>query len=179
MAIDYTKPSMWGVKEKVSSFFARFALGGRRLVGQRRRARGAREFDVDRHQPRAAVGGEEPERHDLYPNWGPMTTNTVRQQLQQLPAVGQRQVRPERRHAAAPGGIQDRDAPDPEPDGRGQLVRRPFWRRADRRRQSVPEADASKNFDVSYEWYLSKTNYVSAAVFVKNVSDFLETSWWT
>jgi iron complex outermembrane receptor protein len=33
----------------------------------------------------------------------------------------------------------------------------------------------SKNFDVSYEWYLSKTNYVSAAVFVKKVSDFLET----
>jgi TonB-dependent receptor len=34
----------------------------------------------------------------------------------------------------------------------------------------------SKNFDVSYEWYLSKTNYVSAAVFMKKVSDFLETT---
>ena len=33
----------------------------------------------------------------------------------------------------------------------------------------------SKNFDVSYEWYLSKTSYVSAAVFYKKVSDFLET----
>ncbi|GGY35216.1 TonB-dependent receptor [Pseudoduganella albidiflava] len=33
----------------------------------------------------------------------------------------------------------------------------------------------SKNLDLSYEWYLSKTNYVSAAVFYKKVSDFLET----
>jgi TonB-dependent receptor len=33
----------------------------------------------------------------------------------------------------------------------------------------------SKNYDLSYEWYLSKTNYVSAAVFRKDVSDFLET----
>ena len=33
----------------------------------------------------------------------------------------------------------------------------------------------SKNLDLSYEWYLSKTNYVSAAVFQKNVSNFLET----
>jgi TonB-dependent receptor len=33
----------------------------------------------------------------------------------------------------------------------------------------------SNNYDVSWEWYLSKTNYVSAAVFQKYVSDFLET----
>ena len=33
----------------------------------------------------------------------------------------------------------------------------------------------SKNFDLSYEWYLSKTNYVSAALFQKKVSNFLET----
>jgi TonB-dependent receptor len=33
----------------------------------------------------------------------------------------------------------------------------------------------SKNYDLSYEWYLSKTNYVSAAVFRKDVSNFLET----
>ncbi|GGC20215.1 TonB-dependent receptor [Pseudoduganella buxea] len=33
----------------------------------------------------------------------------------------------------------------------------------------------SKNLDLSYEWYLSKTSYVSAAVFYKKVADFLET----
>jgi TonB-dependent receptor len=33
----------------------------------------------------------------------------------------------------------------------------------------------SNNYDLSWEWYLSKTNYVSAAVFQKYVSDFLET----
>jgi TonB-dependent receptor len=32
----------------------------------------------------------------------------------------------------------------------------------------------SNNYDVSYEWYLSKTNYVSAAAFMKNISNFLE-----
>jgi TonB-dependent receptor len=32
----------------------------------------------------------------------------------------------------------------------------------------------STNYDLSYEWYLSKTNYVSGALFLKNVSDFLE-----
>jgi len=33
----------------------------------------------------------------------------------------------------------------------------------------------SNNLDVSYEWYLSKTNYVSTALFMKKVKDFLET----
>jgi iron complex outermembrane receptor protein len=32
----------------------------------------------------------------------------------------------------------------------------------------------SKNYDVSYEWYLSKTNYVSSALFMKKLSDFIE-----
>jgi TonB-dependent receptor len=32
----------------------------------------------------------------------------------------------------------------------------------------------SNNYDVSYEWYLSKTNYVSAALFMKKLSDFIE-----
>jgi iron complex outermembrane recepter protein len=33
----------------------------------------------------------------------------------------------------------------------------------------------SKNLDLSWEWYLSRTNYVSGALFYKKVSDFLET----
>jgi iron complex outermembrane receptor protein len=32
----------------------------------------------------------------------------------------------------------------------------------------------SNNYDVSYEWYLSKTNYVSSALFLKKLSDFIE-----
>lgn len=32
----------------------------------------------------------------------------------------------------------------------------------------------ANNYDVSYEWYLSKTNYVSAALFMKKLTDFIE-----
>jgi iron complex outermembrane receptor protein len=44
-------------------------------------------------------------------NWGPYATKTGGQQLQQLPAVGQREVRREQGHAAAPGRIENGNRP--------------------------------------------------------------------
>ncbi|GGY15541.1 TonB-dependent receptor [Massilia dura] len=175
MAIDYTKPSMRGVKEKVASIFLdtrwegeRWSVNaGVRVVHVKSGATGtSREL-------LSAVKSPNDTTYIL--NWGPYKTITVdnsynsflpsanlkfdvtKDMLLRL-AASKTETRPtlsqmgvDNWYGGRYGDVQT---------GGGNPYLNPMQ---------------SKNLDLSYEWYLSKTNYVSAAVFYKKVSDFLET----
>ena len=175
MAIDYTKPSMWGVKEKVSSFYLDSkwegsgwsANAGMRVVRVNSTSTGI---------SRALLSAvKSPNDTTFISNWGPNVTTTVSNSYHSfLPsanlkldltqdmllrlAASKTETRPTLSQMGVDNWYGGRFGDVQTGGGNPNL--KPMQ---------------SKNFDVSYEWYLSKTNYVSAAVFVKNVSDFLET----
>lgn len=175
MAVDYTKPSMRAVKEKVASFFldSRWegerwsANAGMRVVHVKSSATGnSREL-------LSAVKSPTDTTYIL--NWGPYVLKTVDNSYNSfLPsanvkfdvtkdmvlrlAASKTETRPtlsqmgvDNSYGGRYGDVQT---------GGGNPYLNPMQ---------------SKNLDLSYEWYLSKTNYVSGALFYKKVSDFLET----
>jgi len=174
MAIDYTRPSMWAVKEKVSSLFLDSkwegegwsANAGMRMVRVQSTSTGISRVLL------SAVKSPNDTTYIL--NWGPSAVTSVSNSYNNfLPsgnlkfdltdntilrlAASKTVTRPtlnqlgvENWYGGRYGDVQT---------GGGNPYLKPMQ---------------SKNFDVSYEWYLSKTNYVSGAVFLKNVSDFLE-----
>jgi TonB-dependent receptor len=175
MAIDYTKPSMWGVKEKVASIFLDSkwegsgwsANAGVRVVHVNSTSTGISRVLL------SAV--KSPNDTTFISNWGPTTVTTVDNSYNSfLPsanlkldltadmllrlAASKTETRPTLNQMGVDNWYGGRFG-DVQTGG-GNPYLKPMQ---------------SKNFDVSYEWYLSKTNYVSAAVFVKHVSDFLET----
>jgi TonB-dependent receptor len=175
MAIDYTLPSMWGVKEKVSNFFVDSKWEG---TGWSANA-GVRVVHVQSSSTgisRVLLSAtKSPNDTTFISNWGPMTTTTVSNSYNSvLPsanlkfdltsemllrlAASKTETRPtlnqmgvDNYYGGRFGDVQT---------GGGNPYLKPM---------------KSNNYDVSWEWYLSKTNYVSAAVFQKYVSDFLET----
>lgn len=174
MAIDYTRPSIWEVKEKVSSFFLDTKWEGERWSANA----GVRVVHVKSTSigiSRVLLSATKSPNDTTYIlNWGPSATTAVGSSYNSyLPSanfkydltsdmllrlgVSKTETRPtlnqlgvENWYGGRFGDVQS---------GGGNPHLRPM---------------KSKNFDLSYEWYLSKTNYVSAAVFQKNVSDFLE-----
>jgi len=175
MAIDYTLPSMWGVKEKVSAFFVDSKWEGERWSANA----GVRVVHVNSSSTgisRVLLSAtKSPNDTTFISNWGPMTTTTVsnsynsvlpsanikfdltRDMLLRL-AASKTETRPtlnqmgvDNYYGGRFGDVQT---------GGGNPYLKPM---------------KSNNYDLSWEWYLSKTNYVSAAVFQKYVSDFLET----
>lgn len=175
MAIDYTLPSMWGVKEKVSSFFVDSkwegsgwsANAGVRVVHVQSTSTGISRVLLS--------ATKSPNDTTFISNWGPMTSTSVSNSYNSvLPsanlkfdltsemllrlAASKTETRPtlnqmgvDNYYGGRYGDVQT---------GGGNPELKPM---------------KSNNYDLSWEWYLSKTNYVSAALFQKNVSDFLET----
>ncbi|MES2351731.1 MAG: TonB-dependent receptor [Pseudomonadota bacterium] len=175
MAIDYTKPDMWGVKEKVSSFFVDSkwegsgwsANAGMRVVHVNSASTGISRTLL------SAVKSPNDTTYIL--NWGPAATTTVSNSYNSfLPsanlkfdltadmllrlAASKTETRPTLNQMGVSNSYGGRYG-DVQTGG-GNPYLKPMQ---------------SKNYDLSYEWYLSKTNYVSAAVFRKDVSNFLET----
>lgn len=176
MAIDYTKPSMWAVKEKVTSMYLDSkwegsgwsANAGVRLVRVKSSSTGiSREL-------LSAV--KSPNDTTFIQVWGPNQVTTVDNSYNSvLPSANikfdlrsdmllrlgasKTETRPTLNQLGVDNWYGGRFG-DVQTGG-GNPYLKPMQ---------------SKNFDVSYEWYLSKTNYVSAAVFMKKVSDFLETT---
>jgi TonB-dependent receptor len=175
MAIDYTLPSMWGVTEKVGSFFVDSKWEGERWSANA----GVRVVHVKSSSTgtsRVLLSATKSPNDTTYIlNYGPMSTNTVdnsyhsvlpsanikfdltRDMLLRL-AASKTETRPtlsqmgvDNWYGGRYGDVQS---------GGGNPYLRPM---------------KSNNYDLSYEWYLSKTNYVSAAAFLKHVRDFLET----
>jgi iron complex outermembrane receptor protein len=175
MAIDYTKPSMWGVKEKVSSFYLDSkweGSGWSANVGMRMVRVNSTSTGISRALLSAV---KSPNDTTYISNWGPNVTTTVSNSYHSfLPsanlkldltqdmllrlAASKTETRPTLSQMGVDNWYGGRFGDVQTGGGNPNL--KPMQ---------------SKNFDVSYEWYLSKTNYVSAAVFLKNVSDFLET----
>ncbi|MES2162004.1 MAG: TonB-dependent receptor [Pseudomonadota bacterium] len=175
MAIDYTTPSMWGVKEKVSSVFmdskwegAGWSMNaGLRMVHVNSTSTGTSRILL------SAV--KSPNDTTFISNWGPSTTTTVSNSYNSfLPsanlkfdltsamllrlAASKTETRPtlsqmgvDNTYGGRFGDVQT---------GGGNPYLKPMQ---------------SKNLDLSYEWYLSKTNFIGGAIFLKKVSNFLET----
>ncbi len=175
MAIDYTKPSMWGVKEKVSSVFLDSkweGAGWSANAGVRIVHVGSTSTGISRALLSAV---KSPNDTTYISNWGPSVLTTVTNSYNSvLPsanlkfdltsdmilrlAASKTETRPTLNQMGVSNWYGGRFG-DVQTGG-GNPYLKPM---------------ESKNFDLSYEWYLSKTNYVSAAAFLKNVSDFLET----
>lgn len=175
MAIDYTKPSMSGVKEKVSSIFLDSKWEGEGWSANA----GVRVV----HVQSSSVGTsrvlqtavKSPNDTTYILTYGPMSTNTVDNSYNSvLPsanlkfdltadmmlrlAASKTETRPTLSQMGIDNSYGGRYG-DVQTSG-GNPYLKPMQ---------------SNNLDLSWEWYLSKTNYVSAAVFQKNVRDFLET----
>ncbi|KQW93485.1 TonB-dependent receptor [Massilia sp. Root418] len=175
MAIDYTKPDMWGVKEKVASFFLDSkwegegwsANAGMRVVHVNSASTG-----ISRTLLSAT---KSPNDTTYILNYGPAATTTVSNSYNSyLPSANLKfdltsdmmlrlgasktETRPTLNQMGVDNWYGGRYG-DVQTGG-GNPYLKPM---------------ESKNLDLSYEWYLSKTNYVSAAVFQKKVSNFLET----
>jgi TonB-dependent receptor len=177
MAIDYTRPNnIWDVKEKVSSFFLDTkwegdgwsADAGMRVVHVNSTSAG-----VNRTLLSAT---KSPNDTTYILNWGPSAETSVSNSYNSfLPsanvkfdiakdmilrlAASKTETRPTLNQMGVDNWYGGRYGDVQTGGGNPKL--KPMQ---------------SKNFDVSYEWYLSKTNFVGAAVFQKNVSNFLETS---
>jgi iron complex outermembrane recepter protein len=175
MAIDYTKPSMWRVKEKVASIFLDSKWEGDRWSANA----GVRVVHVNSTSTgtsRVLLSAVQSPNDTTYiSNWGPITENSVSNSYNSfLPSANLKfdltddmilrfgasktETRPtlnqmgvDNWYGGRVGDVQT---------GGGNPYLKPMQ---------------SKNLDVSYEWYLSKTNYVSVAAFHKSVTDFLET----
>jgi TonB-dependent receptor len=174
MAIDYTKPSMWRVKEKVSSFFVDSKWEGERWSANA----GVRVVHVNSASTGISrtllTAVKSPNDTTYILNWGPAATTSVENSYNSvLPSANLKfdltddmllrlgasktETRPTLNQMGVDNWYGGRFG-DVQTGG-GNPYLKPM---------------KSKNYDLSYEWYLSKTNYVSAAVFQKNVSDFLE-----
>lgn len=175
MAIDYTKPNMTGVEEKVSSVFVDSkwegagwsANAGIRMVHVNSGSTGVSRTLL------SAVKSPNDTTYIL--NYGPASTTTVSNSYNSfLPsanlkfdltsdmllrlAASKTETRPtlskmgvDNWYGGRYGDVQT---------GGGNPYLKPMQ---------------SKNLDLSYEWYLSKTNFLGAALFMKDVSNFLET----
>ena len=174
MAIDYTKPNMWNVKEKVSSIFLDSKWEGEGWSANA----GVRMVHVNSASTgisRVLLSATKSPNDTTYIlNWGPASVNTVENSYNSvLPsgnlkfdltsdmvlrlAASKTETRPTLNQMGVDNWYGGRFG-DVQTGG-GNPYLKPM---------------ESKNFDVSYEWYLSKTNFLGAAVFQKNVSNFLE-----
>jgi TonB-dependent receptor len=176
MAIDYTKPSAWNVKEKVSSFFLNTKWEGERWSADA----GMRVVHVNSTSTgisRVLLSATKSPNDTTYIlNWGPSTETSVNNGYNSfLPsanvkfdlakdmilrlAASKTETRPTLSQMGVDNWYGGRYGDVQTGGGNPRL--KPMQ---------------SKNLDVSYEWYLSKTNFVGVAAFQKNVSNFLETS---
>jgi iron complex outermembrane receptor protein len=175
MAIDYTKPSMWAVKEKVSSLFVDSKWEGDGWSGNA----GVRYVHVNSTSlgiSRVLLSAVKSPNDTTYIlTYGPSTVNAVENSYNNLLpsanlkldlardvvlrlAASKTLTRPTLNQMGVNNSYGGRYG-DVQTGG-GNPYLKPM---------------RSTNLDVSLEWYLSKTNYVSAAAFHKKVSDFLET----
>jgi TonB-dependent receptor len=176
MAIDYTKPSLWAVREKVSNAFVQSKWEGDGWSGDL----GMRYMHVKSDSSGTSrillSAVQSPNDTTFIQNWGPMQTNTVSNGYNAwLPSANLKfdvtsdmllrfgasktLTRPTLNQMGVSNWYGGRVGYVTSGGGNPNL--KPM---------------RSTNYDVSYEWYLSKTNYVSGALFMKKVSDFLETS---
>ena len=175
MAIDYTKPSISGVKEKVSSVFLDSkwegagwsANAGVRMVHVQSSSKGISRTLL------SAVKSPNDTTYIL--NYGPSTVTTVSNSYNSFLPSANLKIDLNEDMILRFGASKTETRPTLSQMGVDNWYGGRFGDVQTGGGNPYLKPMESKNFDISYEWYLSKTNYVSAAVFMKNVSNFLET----
>ncbi|WP_229418902.1 TonB-dependent receptor [Pseudoduganella flava] len=176
MAIDYRNPaSTWGVKEKVASFFADSrwegegwsANAGFRYVHVKSMSSGVSRTLIS--------ATKSPNDTTYILNWGPSAPTTVENSYHSFLPSANLKIDVTRDMLLRFGASKTETRPTLSQMGVDNWYGGRFGDVQTGGGNPYLKPMQSKNFDVSYEWYLSKTNYVSAAVFYKKVSDFLET----
>ncbi|UGQ47777.1 TonB-dependent receptor [Massilia endophytica] len=174
MAIDYTKPSIWAVKEKVSSLFVDSkwegegwsANAGLRYVHVNSSSTGISRVLL------SAVKSPNDTTYIL--NWGPSSLTTVENSYNSLLPSANLKIDLRSDMLLRFGASKTETRPTLNQMGVDNWYGGRFGDVQTGGGNPYLKPMQSKNFDLSWEWYLSKTNYVSTAVFQKNVSDFLE-----
>ena len=174
MAIDYTKPSFWQVKEKVSNFFV-----DSKWEGEGWSANGGVRFV---HVNSSSIGisrtllsaTKSPNDTTYILNWGPSSTTTVENSYNSVLPSGNIKFDLTSDMLLRLGASKTETRPTLNQMGVDNWYGGRFGDVQTGGGNPYLKPMKSKNLDVSWEWYLSKTNYVSAAVFHKSVSDFLE-----
>jgi len=174
MAIDYTKPSMWGVKEKVSSIFLDSKWEGERWSANA----GVRVVHVSSTSTgisRELLSAVKSPNDTTYISvWGPNKTTSVSNSYNSyLPSANLKYDLSEDMILRL-GASKTETRPTLNQMGVDNWYGGRFGDVQTGGGNPYLKPMQSKNFDLSYEWYMSKTNYASAAVFQKNVSNFLE-----
>ncbi len=176
MAIDYSTPSMWGVKEKVKSMFLDTRWEG---AGWSANA-GMRMVRVDSTSTgisRVLLSAvKSPNDTTFISQWGPNQVNTVENSYNSFLPSGNLKIDLNENMLLRFAASKTETRPTLSQMGVDNWYGGRFGDVQTGGGNPNLKPMQSKNFDVSYEWYLSKTNYVSAAVFMKKVSDFLETT---
>jgi TonB-dependent receptor len=175
MAIDYTKPSMWGVKEKVSSLFLDSkwegsgwsANAGVRVVHVQSSSTGISRVLLS--------ATKSPNDTTYILNYGPMTTNTVDNSYNSVLPSANLKIDLTQDMLLRLGASKTETRPTLNQMGVDNWYGGRYGDVQTGGGNPYLKPMKSNNYDLSYEWYLSKTSYVSAAIFQKNVRDFLET----
>jgi iron complex outermembrane recepter protein len=174
MAIDYTKPSMWRVREKVASFFVDSKWEGEHWSANA----GVRVVRVDSSSTgisRTLLSATKSPNDTTYIlNWGPSASTTVDNSYNSVLPSGNFKYDLREDMILRFGASKTQTRPTLNQMGVDNWYGGRYGDVQTGGGNPYLKPMTSKNLDLSYEWYLSKTNYVSAAVFHKKVSDFLE-----
>jgi iron complex outermembrane recepter protein len=174
MAIDYTKPSFWKVKEKVSSFYVDTKWEGEGWSANA----GVRVVHVNSASTgvsRTLLSATKSPNDTTYIlNWGPSATTTVENSYNSVLPSGNIKFDLTSDMLLRLGASKTETRPTPNQMGVDNWYGGRYGDVQTGGGNPYLKPMKSTNLDLSYEWYLSKTNYVSAAVFHKSVSDFLE-----
>ncbi len=174
MAIDYTKPNMWNVKEKVSSFFVDSKWEGERWSANA----GVRVVHVNSTSSgisRVLLGATKSPNDTTYIlNWGPATVNSVENSYNSVLPSGNLKFDLTSDMILRLGASKTETRPTLNQMGVDNWYGGRYGDVQTGGGNPYLKPMESKNLDLSYEWYLSKTNFLGAAVFQKNVSNFLE-----
>jgi iron complex outermembrane recepter protein len=175
MAIDYTRPSMWGVKEKVSSIFVDSKWEGQGWSGNV----GVRYVHVDSTSigiSRVLLSAVKSPNDTTYIlEYGPSAVNTVENSYKNLLPSANLKLDLTRDLMLRLAASKSLTRPTLNQMGVNNWYGGRFGDVQTGGGNPYLKPMRSTNLDVSLEWYLSKTNYLSAAVFHKKVTDFLET----
>jgi iron complex outermembrane recepter protein len=174
MAIDYTKPSMWGVEEKVSSIFLDSkweGAGWSADAGVRLVHVNSTSIGVSRTLLSAT---KSPNDTTYILAWGPTAVTSVSNTYNSYLPSANLKFDLTKDMVLRLGASKTETRPTLNQMGVDNWYGGRYGDVQTGGGNPYLQPMQSKNFDVSYEWYLSRTNFVGAAVFQKNVYDFLE-----
>ncbi|MCE4553931.1 TonB-dependent receptor [Pelomonas cellulosilytica] len=174
MAIDYTKPSMWAVKEKVTSLFVDSKWEGDGWSGNA----GLRYVHVNSTSigiSRVLLSAVKSPNDTTYIlNYGPESVLSVDNSYNNLLPSANLKLDLTRELVLRLAASKTLTRPTLNQMGVSNWYGGRYGDVQTGGGNPYLKPMRSTNLDVSLEWYLSKTNYVSAAVFHKKVTDFLE-----